>query len=359
MVQQTVVKPAGVRQLGETLGAHFLLRGNLILAADGYTLDLAVIDTDTERALATKALVTEAGPEPTIKRNQINDALADLTYRAMQEEVARARAKPDSSLDVRDLTFRAYVDWGTSGKDPAAVYVAAQSDLDRALAMAPNDLVALRVTAEMNLCECARAWAREDRLKRLVKVGTKALDRSLQLDPGAPNMLYLRSRVFYDENRFEEAILVADDTLRHDPEHDGALVLKTAALINLHRLPEALAAAKAALDLADSAISNLLAAEIHYAMKNNVSAILHATKAISLVSSRDRGDRGNGLAVLILAAAQARSGNVDRAKEALKPFYTDVHDVRTIKQMKLWLGDTPDIDGEEVFAGLRIAGVSD
>lgn len=89
MVQQTVVKPAGVRQLGETLGAHFLLRGNLILAADGYTLDLAVIDTDTERALATKALVTEAGPEPTIKRNQINDALADLTYRAMQEEVAR------------------------------------------------------------------------------------------------------------------------------------------------------------------------------------------------------------------------------------------------------------------------------
>jgi len=359
VVLEALAKATNSKQLGEALGAHFLLRGNVVRADKSYTVDLAVVDAETERVLASKALVSEGGANPTVSRYQIDGALANLTYKAMQAEVERARAKPYSSLDVRDLTFRAYVDWGTSPKEPAAVYAVAQADLDRALALAPNDLVALRVTAEMNLCECARTWARGDRLESLVRLGTRALDRYLELDPKAPTMLYLRSRALFEQRRLEEAILVADDVLLRDPYHEGAMVLKSIALLKLHRLPDALAASEKAVEVADNVSANLAAAEVLYALRNDSSAIVRARRAVSLMSSRDREDPGNSVGVLLIAAAQARLGHLDRAKEALAEFRSDVRDVRSIRQMKLWLGDALDLDGEDLFDGLRMAGVSD
>ena len=53
--------PSSLRQLGQMLDVHFLLRGNITLRATGYSLDLTVLDVQTEAPLASRSIPFEAG----------------------------------------------------------------------------------------------------------------------------------------------------------------------------------------------------------------------------------------------------------------------------------------------------------
>jgi hypothetical protein len=297
VIQEASAKATTSKQLGEALGARFLLRGNVARADKSYTVDLAVVDAESGRVLASKALVSEGGVNPIVSRYQIDGALANLTYKAMQAEVERARAKPYPLLDVRDLT------WYGSERER---WIDISSSIPR------------RPTC----CICGASPLSSSG-------GSKKRFWSPMMPCG--EILTTRARWFSRRTRSSK----------------------------LHRLPDALAASETAVEVADNVPANIAAAEVLYAMRNDSSAIVRARKAVSLMSSRDREDPGNGVAVLLIAAAQARSGNLDRAKQTLAEFRSDVRDVRSIRQMKLWLGDALHLDGEDLFDGLRIAGVSD
>ena len=64
------------------------------------------------RHTGTRSLTIATGALTRRRREELNTALGWLTYNALTAEVERARNKPVESLDVRDLSFRAYVDWG-------------------------------------------------------------------------------------------------------------------------------------------------------------------------------------------------------------------------------------------------------
>ncbi len=61
LVQQAMATPSSLRQLGQMLDVHFLLRGNITLRATGYSLDLTVLDVQTEAPLASRSIPFEAG----------------------------------------------------------------------------------------------------------------------------------------------------------------------------------------------------------------------------------------------------------------------------------------------------------
>ncbi len=124
---------------------HFLIRGNVTRAASGYNVEMLVVDAATERVLGTKSLTLAAGALTPRRREELDSALGGLTFNALTAEVERARNKPVDSLDVRDLSFRAYVDWGRKKqeKDEKGAYVTATELLNRALALAPDDPLAL------------------------------------------------------------------------------------------------------------------------------------------------------------------------------------------------------------------------
>jgi tetratricopeptide (TPR) repeat protein len=223
-----------------------------------------------------------------VKRYEIDNALGWLTFQALQVEVVRARTKPEEELDVRDLTFRAYVDWRTGEADPAAAHSKAQASLARALTLAPDDLLALKVTAESNLCECLRSWARN--LGELEEAGVAAMDKYLRIRPNTPQMLELRSWVFLKHKRYEEALLVAEEALRTEPEAEGALSAKVGALLRLGRLPEALSASQAFLAVSDDALSNAMGSAVHFAARDDASAARLARKSISQMPRGDAAD---------------------------------------------------------------------
>jgi adenylate cyclase len=155
-VEQALTQHAGTKDLAAHLNVHFLIRGNVTRVASGYTVEMLVVDAATERVLGTRSLALAAGARTPRRREELNSALGQLTFKALAAEVERARHRPVESLDVRDLSFRAYVDWGLmkQEKDEKGAYVAATDLLNRALVLAPDDPLALRITAQVNLCDC-------------------------------------------------------------------------------------------------------------------------------------------------------------------------------------------------------------
>jgi hypothetical protein len=111
-----------------------------------------VVDGATERVLDSKMFSVGNGALTPRVRNEFEnrDRLVHLTG-GWKSRSQRARGKPLEALDIRDLSFRAKVEW--NGKKRAArpnkgLYTTATDLLNRALKLAPDDLLALKLTAQ-------------------------------------------------------------------------------------------------------------------------------------------------------------------------------------------------------------------
>ena len=355
LVARTLSQHAALDALGQTLGVHYLLRGTVIRQGEGHVADLALVDAETGRVLDRRSVRSEPGGDVPVR--EVDTALSALTYSALKHEVARAQDKAEADLDVRDLTFRAY---GRSDLGPPGeVYAQRKRDLDRALALAPDDLTALFVSARVHLCECLRAWARD--LDDMERIGTAAVDRFLALRPGSPGMLNLRGYVLLKHRRYEEVLLVADEVLRIEPESAEALAQLVLAQVRSGRPAQARAAVPTLLQAAtDRALADAIAAAAHFAAGDDAEAAAAARKALAQFGQKERSDAGYGAASLVLVAAESRAGHADRAASALRDFQLAVPQVRTLAQARAWLLPTSPVPEDESFlAALRSAGLED
>ena len=335
LVSQAVATPASLRQLGQALDVHFLLRGNVTRTAAGYTLDLTVLDAASESPLASRNIAAKAsGAMPRIPGQQIDDALGWLTFAALKHEVASARAKPDARLDVRDLSFRAYADMSDEHSDRPAAYSRARQSLDRALAMAPSDPLALFITARINLCECLRTWAHDT--KEMERIGEAALDKYLAIVPDSLSMLELRSHLLLKHGRAENALLILEQVLAREPDRSEATASRVVALFKLGQHEQALAAIPAMLQAADHKGTQAIAAAVHFANGDDAEASRLARMALVQSTAAERADALTGVVALVLVAAEWRARHPDRAKAALRNFHAAVPHARTIAQIKAW-----------------------
>ena len=357
-VEEASTRHTAAKDLGSALNVHFLLRGNVTRVASGYKVEMLVVDTATERVLGTKSLAIEAGALTPRRRDDLKSALSSLTFYALEAEVQRARSKPVEALDVRDLSFRANVDWfkEKERKDEKGAYIAATVLLNRALALAPDDPLALFMTAKVNLCDCVMAWSKN--VEEQQAVGVPALEKYLRHDPDHQVMLALKSNVLALRGRYEESLVIVDSMLKRDPEDTEALAIKAYALLKLGRPQEALTSLNEVFERGDENYG--LAAAVHYELAHYELSAQMAQKAIAQMDREDLSNPRYGGIGLTLVAAEARLGRLSRAKAALADFNAAVPGVLTIAAMKKWLHPAADLAGyEPLFEGLRLAGVSD
>ena len=341
------------------LDVHFLFRGNVTPAKSGYNVELLVVDGATERVLETKSVAVPAGAITPRGRDEIPEVAGTLTYRALQAEVERARNKAVGDLDVRDLSFRAYVDWGSKREqDAKAAYAAAMELLNRALALAPEDGLALWLTAAVNLCDCVEAWSQN--IVEQQAIGAAALEKYLRKNPDSASALDLKSNLYGLQGRFEESLLIAESVLKREPDRTEARYMQTYDLLKLGRPQEALAAMNELPVELDAAVYVSLAAAIHYALAQYDLAAQKAQQATAKLNREELANRRWGAVALTLVAAEARLGRPARAKTALANFNAAVPGVTTIAAMKKWIHPMADLAGyEPLYEGLRLAGVSD
>jgi len=358
-VEEALTRHTGTGDLAAALNVHFLIRGNVTRLASGYNVEMLVVDAATERVLGTKSLTLATGALTPRRREELDSALGQLTFKALTAEVERTRSKPIESLDVRDLSFRAYVDWGRKKqeKDERGAYIAATDLLNRALALAPDDRLALSLTARVNLCDCVMGWSKN--VEEQQAIGAAALERYLRHDPDSPGMLGLKGQLLALRARYEESLLIADSMLKRDPEDSEALAIRAYDLLKLGRPQEALPAVSELLERGLEATLPLAAA-VHYQLAHFELAAQMARKAITNLDSDSLGNPRLGAVGLTMVAAEARLGHLSRAKLALADFNAAVPGVRTISAIRKWMHPGAELAGyEPLFEGLRLAGVLD
>jgi TolB-like protein len=351
-VRAVLPQHAAPEALGGALGVHFLLRGAVLRKNGRLSIDVTVTEAASGRVLDSRSI--EPRPDEELEAAGLDDALGSLTYVALKQEVARAKAKPESELDVRDLTWRAYA--RDDAGNPAEAYAAKKNDLDRALALAPDDLTALYVSAQTHLCECLRSWARD--LDAMERVGIVALDRFLSLRPDHARAHQLRAHVLLKHRRYEEALTVIEEQMRLDPSAVEALGLRTYVLMRLGRT-DAMLASLARLQQANR--SDLFGATIaaaRFAAGDDAAAADHARRALVKLNQAQRGDAAYGAVALTLVAAEARRGRAEAAAAALRDLQALVPSLRTLSDARAWLLPNSIVpDDAAFFDALRRAGL--
>ena len=353
IVEDAVAKPLRLKQLGENLDVRFLFRGTITRSPEGYRLDLAVIDAETEQVIATLPLEVDIrdGQALPIRRKTLDGARGYLTYAALKVEVAQSRKKTDLALDVRDLSYRAYVDWGQCQNDTVnriVGYRVAMKSLDQALTLSPNDPLALYVSAYVNTCACLYSWAegREDR----ERIGAAALERFLELVPTKADMLVRKSQLSLNSSRYSDALTVAEDVLKRAPDDITAWYVKILALLRLGRAKDALAALETGKGFGEEGEFAHLEPAVYFSTGDYQSATRLAKSFLPLLSERQLVDPGLGGGVaLTLAAAEAQSGNIQSAKKIFSDLHAKVPQIGTITQVKQWLTPSSPVPSEAAF----------
>ena len=360
-VEQAVAKHVGMKDLATALNVHFLIRGNVTRASPGYNVEIFVVDGVTERVLGTKSLAVGDGTLTERLREELDNVMGFVTYKGLEAEVERAQDKPVEQLDVRDLSFRAAVEWNEKKgqKDEKGAYVSATDLLNRALALSPNDGLALYLTASINLCDCVEGWSK--RVDEQQAIGAAALEKYLQRDSESPAMLTLKGKLFALQGKTEESLPIVESVLKKNPGHADAFAVKAYDLLKLGRPQEALTALNDILERRDWQGQELaLAAAIHYELDLYERAAQLAQKAKMQMKRGESSSPRLGAVGLTLVAAEGRLGRVDRAKAALANFNAAVPGVDTVSAMKRWMHPAADLAGyEPLFDGLRLASVRD
>jgi TolB-like protein len=360
-VEQATAHEGSIKKIAKALDVHFLIRGTVARSGDAYTVTVFSVDGNSERVLTSEILTVAANALTPRWRDDVEDAFFHLVRPALDVEVKRARDKPVDALDVRDLTFRAWVDWRKEREaDGKGAYSNANELLTRALAEAPDDPYALEVTAIINLCDCINAWSANPEKQKAI--GAAALDKYLRIDPKSEEMLTEKAGLDQLRGRFEESLVIADTILGREPENSSAIWLKAKGLLRLGRLKEAQALA----DQLEARYPNswagaaALSADIYYSLGDYAHAAQLAGNATAKMSQLSLHNPVMGSIRLTQIAAEARIGNMSRAKTAFADFTSVMPEVTTISAIRKWIHPSADLANyEPLYEGLRMAGVSE
>ena len=237
-VEQAIRAHSATKDLGAALNVHFLIRGTVSRAPTGYAVDLFLVDAESERVLRKRSLEVPTAAELPAWADDVPNRVESLTFGAVRQEVAVAKAKPDAALDVRDLSFRAIIQWVDQGKsDAKGAYDTATALLNRALTLAPDDRLATYLTAEVNLCDCVNGWSTD--VEKQLAIGSSAMEKYLARDPTSPEMLSDKADLFILRGRYEDALSVAESILSRNPQSAYGISMKSTALLKLGRPAEA------------------------------------------------------------------------------------------------------------------------
>lgn len=351
-VEDALKKHTSAKELGRALNVHFLLRGNATRAGDGYKVTASIVDAESDRVLGTEEFSWPHGKAVHAYDLQIDRTVGLAVYSGFNVELARTKQKKSEDLDVRDLVYLARDAWNND----KASYDMAMSLLQRALALAPDNRLALKLLAEVNLDASRVYWSSNPQEQE--KIGADAVERYIAKYPSDRAMTLQRMALYDLHGRFEDSLVLVDRLLEKNPEDPILLGERAYRLFKLGRSKEALVLVENVMRQDPSGNWEAFAAAVHYALGQNAEAADLARKAGAILSKAGLAHPEAGAVRLIQVAAEANLGHMQQARAAFADFAAAAPDARTISAIKKWMGPHADLAGYEPFYdGLRKAAV--
>jgi DNA-binding winged helix-turn-helix (wHTH) protein/TolB-like protein len=188
--------------IGDELGVHFALVGDARREGGHLLVAAALYDTDDVRPVWSGRFDRPDGPG---EQDRIAAAIYDNVWQAtIDEEAARALHEHPNKLDKRDLIFAALA---TPLEQPSkANYLARIALIDRALALDPNDMLALEYSVRIRTYMVVVGYSSNPDAD--LAIAAKAADQMLLTDANSVLSLHAKAEVLLAQRNWDEAAAV-------------------------------------------------------------------------------------------------------------------------------------------------------
>lgn len=230
-------------QIGQQLGAAFVLTGSLRRAGNRLRINAQLVDTKTDFPLWSERYDREMEDVFEVQDEIARKIAGALRVTLSPQEEQDLAAKPTENLQAYDLYLR--------GKSYARRLT--RQDLEFALQMFEN---AVTMDADFALAHaanaifCAQYYANFQRDSDWAGRAKKAADRAIALQPELPDVQVAQAWIRYIEGDLEDAIQRVSQAIARKPNCEGAYYLLGRALFAAGRYQEVVEIAEKAVDAA-------------------------------------------------------------------------------------------------------------
>jgi len=275
--RQTVLafrdKPVTPVQIGQQIGAAFVLGGSLRRSGTRLRINAQLVDTRTDFPLWSERYDREMADVFEVQDEIARKIAEALRVTLSPQEQAALSQKPTENLQAYDLYLR--------GKSYARRLT--EKDLEFALRMFES-AVALDPQFALAYAGIANVWAQNHYWhatgSEWIERAQAAAEKSVSLQPDLPEAHVARGWVFYSNNEYERAITEAKIAIKQKPDCEGVYYMMGRALFALGRYQEIG-------EMADDAIAaNGLDYNIYVPIINALSALGKKDAVVNLTTRR-------------------------------------------------------------------------
>jgi serine/threonine protein kinase/Tfp pilus assembly protein PilF len=211
-------KPVTPAQIGQQLGAAYVLAGTLRRAGNRLRITTQLVDTHTDFPLWSERYDRELKDVFEVQDEIAQKIAAALRIQLSQQEQEAIAAKPTDNLQAYDLYLR--------GRSYARRLT--RQDLEFALQMFENAVTqdpnfALAYAAIANVCAYYHAhYSRED---AWIDRARAAAERSMALQPDVPEVMVAQAWILYAKAQYEEMTAIVRNVVARKHDCEGAYYL--------------------------------------------------------------------------------------------------------------------------------------
>ncbi|HEY8671390.1 MAG TPA: adenylate/guanylate cyclase domain-containing protein, partial [Terriglobales bacterium] len=211
-------KPVDVKQVGKDLGVRYVLEGSAQPGGGKVRVTAQLIDAETGAHLWADQFDADRSDLLEMQDDIVTRLSRALTIQLVAADVVRvSRTKPDNP-DAQDLAMRCSA--RMTGKADPAEWAAAANLCERALQIDSRNVLALGLTAFLEMVPVISAQSSDP--TEAIRRADERASRAIAIDPNYDVAHLAKSWVLMAQNRHEEAIVEAEQSLTLNPSNIDA-----------------------------------------------------------------------------------------------------------------------------------------
>jgi serine/threonine protein kinase/Flp pilus assembly protein TadD len=222
-------KPVAALQVGQQLGAAYILEGSIRRANSRLRVTAQLVETTTRRSIWAERYDRQMDDVFAIQEEIARSIAQALRITLTPQEEKTIARKPTENPQAYDYFLR-----GRSYARRENLDYALQM-FEQAIHLDPNFALAYAGIAHM----CGLIFELREQDQKWIERGLAACDRAMALAPDAPEVLVGRARVCYAQEKYEETVQFARRAIERKPDCEGSWNILGRGLLGVKRFEEA------------------------------------------------------------------------------------------------------------------------
>jgi non-specific serine/threonine protein kinase len=231
-------KPVTAQQVGQKLGAAYVLEGSIRRAANRVRITAQLVEASTRHSVWAERYDRQLEDVFAIQEEIARSIAQALRIALTPQEEKNIARKPTENPQAYDFYLRGRNYTRRENYDYALQMFEQAIQLDSGFALAHAGIAYL----------CGLIYELREQNQKWIERGLAACDRASTLAPDLPEVLVARARVAYAQKKYDEAVLLARHAIERKPDTEGAWNVLGRAYLASNRFDEAVALTEKALE---------------------------------------------------------------------------------------------------------------